>query len=395
MYRNSARTAVAAVFMLAGPGLSLAQETAAPPAKPSFPAIVVTEVTTRPLVDRIIATGSVRAVEEVYVQPQVEGLSIKTLNADVGDTVTADSILAVLSDDSLVLEKSQLVATKAKSAASLEQIRTQVLEAKSNAEDAVRQRDRSANLAKTGTVSTSSLETATANSVGANARLRAAEQAVGVAEADLTVMDSQIADIDLRLARTGVKTPVSGTVAARSAKVGAIATGSATQPLFTIIRDGALELVADVSENDILRIKVGQKTRINLAGGVGTLTGSIRLVSPVVDPVTRLGSVHIAIDQDDKARSGMFGNAEVIIEETSGITLPLTAVTSGKGGSTARKVENDVVKQIKIETGIQDGSFIQILSGLASGDKVVAKAGAFVRDGDRITPVANAAAVSN
>lgn len=47
----------------------------------------------------------------------------------------------------------------------------------------------------------------------------------------------------------------------------------------------------------------------------------------------------------------------------------------------------DVVKQVKIETGIQDGAFIEVKTGLKDGDVVVAKAGAFVRDGDRINPV--------
>jgi len=49
------------------------------------------------------------------------------------------------------------------------------------------------------------------------------------------------------------------------------------------------------------------------------------------------------------------------------------------------------VKQVKVTTGIQDGPYIQIVSGLQSGDEVVAKAGAYVRDGDKITPVRDAA----
>ncbi len=43
-------------------------------------------------------------------------------------------------------------------------------------------------------------------------------------------------------------------------------------------------------------------------------------------------------------------------------------------------------------TGIRDGGFVEIVEGLAVGDTVVAKAGAFVRDGDRINPVAASAA---
>ncbi len=83
----------------------------------------------------------------------------------------------------------------------------------------------------------------------------------------------------------------------------------------------------------------------------------------------------------------MYASAEIVISEANALALPLSAVTTGRNGSTARKVEDNVVKQVKIETGIQDGGFVQVVSGLSAGDMVVAKAGAFVRDGDKIAPV--------
>jgi HlyD family secretion protein len=45
------------------------------------------------------------------------------------------------------------------------------------------------------------------------------------------------------------------------------------------------------------------------------------------------------------------------------------------------------VKQTEVSLGIQDGLFVEVTEGLAEGDLVVAKAGSFVRDGDRINPV--------
>jgi HlyD family secretion protein len=86
----------------------------------------------------------------------------------------------------------------------------------------------------------------------------------------------------------------------------------------------------------------------------------------------------------------MYASADIIVAEKNDIALPLSAVTSGRNGSTARKVEDGVVKQVKVTTGIQDGGFVEISEGLKEGDTVVAKAGAFVRDGDKITPVTEA-----
>ena len=398
MLRTSLRLACiipAALFSLAAfPGA--AQENAQPAATPeaTLPSIIVTEAVERELTDRVIATGTIRAVQEVYVQPLVDGLSIRTLEADVGDEVEAEQALATLNEDTLILQKSQLEANKAKAEAGLAQYRAQVVEAQANLDDAIRQRDRATRLGKTGTSSVAEVERATAAAEVAEARLQAAKQAISVGEADIKVVESQIADIDLKLARTAVKTPVAGIVSARNAKIGAIASG-AGEPLFTVIRDGALELVAELTETDIHRIEPGQRAMIAIAGGRTKIDGEVRLVSPTVDPVSRLGYVRIDIDEKSGARAGMYGNAEIIIDEKTALALPLSAVTTARDGSYARKVEDGVVKQVEVAIGIQDGGFVEVTSGLATGDMVVEKAGAFVRDGDRIKPVPAASTVSN
>ncbi|MBC7311475.1 MAG: HlyD family efflux transporter periplasmic adaptor subunit, partial [Rhizobium sp.] len=243
------------------PFAAAAEDAPANPPKQSLPSIVVTEATSRTLIDRIVATGTIKAVEEIYVQPQVEGLSIRSLEVDVGDRVDADAVVARLNDDTLLLQKSQLVATKAKAEASLAQYQVQLADAKSGAAEAERQYKRAVTLGKSGTLSTASIEQAETAATSANAKVDSTVQAIAIAEADIKVVESQLADIDLKLARTDVKSPVAGLIAARNAKVGAIASG-AGQPMFTVIRDGEIELVADISETDILRMRVGQKAEV-------------------------------------------------------------------------------------------------------------------------------------
>ncbi|WP_288082501.1 efflux RND transporter periplasmic adaptor subunit [Shinella sp.] len=352
----------------------------------NLPAIVVTAAETRTLVDRVVATGSVQAVEDVYVTPLVDGLSIRTLAADVGDRVEAGGTLATLNDDALVLQKSQTEASLAKANAALAQIEAQLVEAKANADEAVRVRDRAQRLVKSGSQSQAAADQAVAAADAALARVNSAEQAIAVSQADIKVAQSQIDDIDLKLARTAVKSPVAGIVSARTAKIGAIASGAAA-PLFTVIRDGEIELKADVSEDGILKLAPDQKATVTLAGGAATLTGTIRLVEPTLDPQSRLGRVYIRFDEPGKARAGMFASAQIVVEEKEGVVLPLSAVTTAGGKTVARKVEGGVVKLVPVETGIQDGQVIEIVSGLAAGDEVVAKAGAYVREGDRINPV--------
>ena len=362
--------------------------------EPMLPSIVVTEAVQKPLTDRVLATGTIRPVQEVFVQPLVDGLSTRELHADVGDQVSADQVLATLNEDTLILQKSQLEANRTKAEAGLAQYKAQVLEAQANLDDAIRQRDRLTRLQSSGTSTASQVEQATAAAEVAQARFQAAQQAVGVGEADIEVVNSQIADIDLRLARTSVKTPVAGVISARNAKVGAIASG-AGEPMFTVIRDGALELVADLSETNIQKVEPGQKALVTIAGGTKAIEGEVRLVSPTVDPTSRLGYVRIDIDEKSGARAGMYASAQIIVAEKTALALPLSAVTSGREGSFARKVEQNVVKQVEIEIGIQDGGFVEVAGGLEAGDVVVEKAGAFVRDGDRISPVIAQPAASN
>ena len=375
--------------MTATPVLALADEAPGDTAgqqTQNLPAIVVTTAEPHAIVDRVIATGTIQAVEEVYVTPLVEGLSIRTLAADVGDRVEKDGTLATLNDDALLLQKSQTEASLAKAEAALAQIKAQLAEARANADEAVRARDRAQKLVKSGSQSQAAADQAVAAADAALARVNSAEQAISVSQADIKVAQSQIDDIDLKLARTAVKSPVAGIVSARTAKIGAIATGAAS-PLFTVIRDGEIELKADVAEDAVLKLAPEQKVTVTLAGGAAKLTGTVRLVEPTLDPQSRLGHVYIRFTEPDTARAGMFASAEIVVAEKKGIALPLSAITTADGKTVARKVENGIVTLVPVETGIQDGQLVEIVSGLAAGDEVVAKAGAYVRDGDRINPV--------
>lgn len=384
---------LAASVFAAQSAVTLAAENAATPTtteptETSLPAIRVTDAQMRKLVDRVIVTGTVEAVEEVYVAPQVEGLRIETLKADVGDVVEAGMVLATLADDTLVLQKSQLQANRAKVEAVGFQLEAQVVEAEANEAEAIRQAERAEGLVRRKAVAVGEAERLRATAAASTARVNSAKQAIKANNADLKVIDAQIDDVDLRLARTEIKTTVAGVVSERSAKIGAIAAG-AGNPLFTLIRDNAVELKGDVAEGDLLKLKPGQAVRMTLAGTSTEVEGKVRTIDPIIDAVTRLGTVKISISDPGVARIGMYASAEVIVSEREVLTLPLTSVTSEDGGMVVRKVVDGVVTMTKVATGVQDGDFIEISDGLKPKDIVVEKAGAYVRNGDRISPVFN------
>jgi HlyD family secretion protein len=177
---------------------------------------------------------------------------------------------------------------------------------------------------------------------------------------------------------------VAGIVTARSARIGAIASAAGGSPMFTLIRDGALEMNADVSEEDLLRLAPGQPATVRVTGLGRPITGRVRLVEPSVDPATRLGRIRIALDEPGAVRDGMFGEAEIVVAERAGPAAPVTAVASD---GSVLMVEDGVVRRVTVTPGIRDGALVEIRSGLVAGATLVARAGAFVHEGDRINPV--------
>ncbi|MFM7333663.1 MAG: efflux RND transporter periplasmic adaptor subunit [Tabrizicola sp.] len=353
---------------------------------PALPAISVTEVGSNLLTERIIASGLVAAVEEVQVAPLVEGQPLEVLAADVGDIVTEGQILAVLSSTTLELQKSEALASLASAKSAIAQAEAGRVEAQSARDEAQRNVDRTTKLKETGTASQAAWDTANANAVAANARMMVATQTLESARAQLALAEARLENVELQLSRTEVKAPVSGKIVARNARIGAIAT-AAGQPMFVITRDNALELRADVAETDILRLQPGQTARLRAVGMTGTLAGTVRLVEPTIDPVTRLGRARISVDEAGDLRSGMFVEAEVVTAERQALSVPITAIGSSVEGATVMRVTDGVVERVAVTTGIRDGGMVEITEGLKAGDLIVAKAGAFVRAGDRINPI--------
>lgn len=388
--RSTLLPALAALMLSAAPQALFAEATttaaAAPATTETLPAITVSTVGQRVMTDQVITSGLIAATEEVQVAPLIEGQQIEALLADVGDRVEAGQVLARLSVSTLELQRSQLAATVAAARAAVAQAEAALIESESTAAEARRVADRAAKLQAQGTTSQAAADQAAAAATAAEAGMAVARQALESAKANQTLAEAQAANTELQLSRTEVTAPVSGVITARNARIGAIAS-AAGQPMFTIIRDGALEMQADVAERDLLRLAKGQTATLRLAGSDQVLTGTVRLVEPTIDATSRLGRVRIVVNEADSVRSGMFAEATITIASRDALAVPVTAIGAADQGATVMKVTGDTVTRVEIATGIREGGWVEVLSGLAAGDLIVTKAGAFVRNGDRINPV--------
>jgi HlyD family secretion protein len=379
---------LAAALGLALPAtvLHAEEETAAAPVVQNLPAITVSEVAMRQMSDKVITSGLVAAVEEVQVAPLIEGQPLEELLADVGDVVAKDQVLAVLSRSTLELQETEAFASLASARAGIAQGEAQLVEAEAADAEARRVADRTAKLREQGTAPQAQLDNAAAAATSAAARVTVAKEGLEAARAQLALAEARLDNIRLQLSRTEVKAPVAGKIIARNAKIGAVAT-AAGEPMFVIVRDGELELRADVAEADVLRLAEDQPARLRAVGMTTDLTGHLRLVEPTINPTTRLGRARIAIDDEAALRSGMFIEAEITIAEREGLAVPLTALAASADGVSVLRVKDGVVERVLVKIGIRQGAYVEVLDGLSVGDQVVTKAGAFVRAGDRINPV--------
>lgn len=387
--------AVAAALVLAlalgsrpgAPEAGAAPAPAAEAAATSHPAITVAPVSLAVLKDRVRASGLVGAVEQVMIQPQVEGQAIERVDADVGDRVKAGDVLAELSETALRLQKTQLEASLASARAAIAQSQAQLIEARAKAADSARARDRAEQLKAQGNVSQAAYDQAVTAATAADAGVEVASQTTEAAQAQLAVVEAQIDNIDLQLSRTKITAPVDGQIVQKNAMAGSIAS-AAGQPMFVLIRDGKLELNADVAEQDLPRLAAGQRVAMRASGTDRILTGTVRLVEPAIDPVTRLGRARIDIDQASQVRSGTFLEADIAISEREVPAIPINALGTDAQGSYVMTVDGQgKVHRTTVVTGVRDGGLVEVVSGVSAGTQVVAKAASFVRDGDIVNPV--------
>ncbi len=248
---------------------------------------------------------------------------------------------------------------------------------------------------------TAALEETRANAVMAQAEWDRAQQgadlfskeeserrrmSAATANAKVKAAEAQVDDAHNRLARTVIRAPTDGIVLTRTAEVGQIAVPGSTV-LFRLARDGQIEMRGQVAEQDVPHLRVGQEARVRLDGVARDFTGTVWQIGAVIDPTTRQGSVRIALpDADQDLRPGAFARANIRVGSSVGVILPQTAVLSDEKGNYVLIVGADSKverRAVSVAGARSDGLLIG--EGLDGQERVVAIAGAFLRDGEVVS----------
>ncbi len=348
------------LLLLIGGYFAIAGGQPAPAVDNNAQAAAVTVVTPgkTTVAGEIDAPGTLAARRPMPVGVVGEGGQVLRVTVDAGDWVQQGQVLAVI-------DRSVQVQQAAAQAAQLQV-------AKADANLAQANLDRSLQLVARGFVSKADVDRLTATRDSAVARVRVAE--------------AQLNEQRARNQRLNIIAPATGYVLTRAVEPGQTV-GAGTPALFTIASGGEMEMLAQVSEEQLAKLSVGTQATIIPTGSDQRFTGQVWQVSPVIDQATRQGTVRIALAFAPGLRPGGFATAKINSGSFTATVLPESAVLADTKGSFVYVVGKDnKAERRAVKTGAVTESGLAITEGLNGSERVVLRAGGFLNPGETVNP---------
>jgi HlyD family secretion protein len=400
-------------------------------------------------------TGTIAARDLIPVLPQVNGLQIKKIPEDVkeGAFVRQGQVLAILDDSVLQAQINQAradmesdqadvqskqadlaskQATVTANQAIAQQRRADLAQAQARLEEAQKNLQRYQQLVASGAVSQQeydtraytvktavesvrvaqeNIRTAMANVASAQANIGNAAAMVNKSQAIVRSSAAKIEQLKTQLEQTIVRSPVSGVIAEKLARIGDV-TGvppqtqvgtvvGGAQKLFSIIKEGKLELQAKVPEVELAQVKIGSVVEVTSdLNRQASLQGRVREIQPVVNDTRREATVKIDLPTNNVFKVGMFARAKINVDTSKGMVIPQKAIQSQADGSvivfvlSGEDLDNDqnvevrTVRSQKVAVAeLMPGDKVAIKEGLKLGEQVVIDGAGYLKDGDRVRVV--------
>ncbi|WP_192249813.1 efflux RND transporter periplasmic adaptor subunit [Mesorhizobium silamurunense] len=209
----------------------------------------------------------------------------------------------------------------------------------------------------------------------------ASQQALDRAQSELSQVEALVAGQKARLETYILRAPSPGVVLRQDGEVGEVAELGTV--LFWVGEPKPLVVVAEVNEEDIPRVQVGQRTLLRADAFTGqNLEAVVDRITPKGDPVTKTYRVYFRLPDDTPLRIGMSTDVNIVIRVSKNVLLvPSVAIE----GNSIFVVEGDAARRRKIRTGIRGTNGIEVLSGIDARAQVVSPYPNGVADGARVT----------
>ena len=348
-------------------------------------------VESRTITELITANGKVQPETEIKISPDVSG-EIIDLNVAEGDEVKKGQLLLVIKPDIYIQQLNMSEASLSSSQARLAQADARLIESELSFK-------RANSLFKQEAIPVSDFETAESSYKVAQSEVKAAQFAVKSAEASVAQAQEQ-------LVKTKIYAPMDGTISRKNVEKGERVVGTnmyAGTELLIIANLHLMEVKVDVNENDIVRVNLNDTALIEVdaylgrkfKGIVTEIANSAKTTGVSADQVTNFDvkilvlpqSYQKLVDAGDKNpfRPGMSATVEIRTQSKHDIlTVPIQSVTTRTdttkvAGTPSQKdirtlvfiTDGKYALAKDVKTGIQDNSYIEILSGVNANDRVI------------------------
>ncbi|MDB5015316.1 MAG: efflux transporter periplasmic adaptor subunit [Mucilaginibacter sp.] len=386
--------------------------------KPQITQVATEKTTVRDIVETVSASGKIKPHVEVKISPEVSG-EVVELPIKEGEVVKKGQLLCKIRPDILKSELDRAQAQYNTQKASIGNTKQMLKQSQATFDNQASIFKRDKALYQNKVITTAEYEAAKASYDGAEAALEAAKQNVIGSTYGLAQSQASVKEAGDNLIKTTIYSPVDGVVSKLSIQKGERVLGTqqfAGTEIMTISDLDQLDVNVDVNENDINRIQLGDSSKIevdaflgkNFTGVVTEIGSSANVVGTNADQVTNF-TVKVRISpasyknlliksaaNPSPFRPGLTATVDINTNHTKSLSVPIQAVTTREQKKVTAKPSdqkdddnNDKpqiaapekeyvfvykagkVKQVMVTTGIQDDSYIQILSGLKSGDEVV------------------------
>ncbi len=345
-------------------------------------------INSMPLVQTVVATGRVVTVSRTQVGSEITGVVLKRLVQE-GDRVTRGDLLLVLRSDELTAQVRQAEAalnelmSSTRPQASVDLANTQVQLAQAS-----RELQRRRILAKDSVISKEELEQSEkAESLARNnvesARLKALALAPGKAEE--IVLRERLVALQAQLAKTQVRSEVTGIVLTRNVEPGDLVQPGMT--LFTIALDGNTEIRVPLDERNLPRLALQQNASVIAdAYPDRPFPAQINFIAPSIDPERGTVEVRLTVDPvPDFLRQDMTVSVNIETDQRAHArVIPNDALSNVQGNKAIVLLLRDgKIHRQTVTLGLRGLAMSEVVSGLQDGEQVLADAVSPLKDGTR------------
>jgi RND family efflux transporter MFP subunit len=337
-----------------------------------------------------------RPYQEVEVHAKVAGF-LRELLVDVGDTVGAGQLIAVLEVPEVVQELSQARAVEKRSELEIVRAQGEIQRAEAAHEIRVISYERLLAVSKVrpNLIAQQELDNAAAQRREAEAQLATARAALDVAESQVAAAVAARERVETMAGYLRITAPFSGVITKRYADPGAmIQAGTASQtqarPVVRLSQVSHLRLVLPVPESMVPAVRIGAAVRVRVPSLGRTYQGKVSRYTGQVQSSTRTMETEVDVPNPGlHLMPGMYGYANLnVASRTGALAVPIQAISGHDTGEPKVMVVNgdNQLEERIVRLGIETPDQVEVLAGLSEGDLVVMAGRNQLRAGQSVTP---------